>query len=306
MLVDGERIKALVANASREVILCAPFIKVGPLRALLEVVQEGVAISVCTRWRPVEVAAGVSDLEIFEVINALENAELRLLNELHAKLFVADNRCLVGSANITGAALGWSDKPNVELVVAIERADPSVQQLLKRLVLSNVASYEQKCAVEAEAKEIKVPTSMVESMKGSELTAEVAGRWFPVCAAPDKLYRVYRDPQTDAVVEGTREDAVADLTALGPPKGLSELEFNRFIADILRQFPAIQEIFDKVPERLNDERGAELLREIKGGTSEAESRKQWAIVRDWIRVFFEDEFEVAPERYVVRLKRRGK
>ena len=31
---------------------------------------------------------------------------------------------------------------------------------------------------------------------------------------------------------------------------------------------------------------------------------QWRIIRDWIAVFFEDQFEVAPESFVTRLRPR--
>ena len=117
MISDGERLKVLLARANRQVLLCSPFIKAKVLDAVLSVVADAVPVRIVTRWRTSEIALGVSDLEVFEIANSRTNTELSLLNDLHAKIYVADDDCLVGSANLTASALGWSDPSNVELLV---------------------------------------------------------------------------------------------------------------------------------------------------------------------------------------------
>ena len=97
-MVEGERLKALLAPAQRRVVLCAPFMQARVVETLLSVVADDVMVRIVTRWRAVEVATGVSDLGVFEVANRRPRTELLLLNDLHAKLFVADERCLVGSS----------------------------------------------------------------------------------------------------------------------------------------------------------------------------------------------------------------
>lgn len=301
MILDGERLKELLRSATTEVIICAPFIKLAPLKVLLEVVDVDVKLSICTRWRADEVAAGVSDLEIFDFLKDRENTTLSLLDELHAKLFVADQTCLAGSANVTGAALGWSNRPNVELMVDTERSNQDVQNLLSRLTTASPATYQIKAAIEKEAARIERP----KLLEASEIDGGIAhwsAPWLPQCAAPEQLFRVYQDPETDVVTPGTREDALSDLSALVPPRGLSERAFYEYIEATVSRLPSVKTIIDRVPGRLNDSQGNELIDEIKPGMSAEERRKQWAIFRDWVRVFFADDIEVAPESYMMRLR----
>lgn len=95
MISDGERLKSLLEHAEERVLLCAPFIKAKVLQAILSVVSASVPVRIVTRWRASEIAAGVSDLEVFEVSNMRPNTELALLDDVHAKLYLADDKCLV-------------------------------------------------------------------------------------------------------------------------------------------------------------------------------------------------------------------
>ena len=58
MMVEGERLKELLAGARTRVLLCAPFIKAKILETLLSVVRPEVRVRIVTRWRAEEVAAG--------------------------------------------------------------------------------------------------------------------------------------------------------------------------------------------------------------------------------------------------------
>src|SRR5690606_29509532 len=72
-----------------------------------------------TRWRPEEIAAGASDLEVLDLIRARPRARLYIHPLLHAKFFRVDRRCLVGSANLTQRALGWTVPSNFELMLEL-------------------------------------------------------------------------------------------------------------------------------------------------------------------------------------------
>lgn len=260
---------------------------------------------VVTRWRAVEVALGVSDLAVFDVVNDRENTELFLIDELHAKLFVADNFCLAGSANVTAAALGWSKSPNLELLLDVARDDPYVQALMVRFEKADLATQQLRLEIEEEAKAIKAPNLDDGSELDEDQLKRASNPWLPACAAPDKLYAVYRDPHTKQMAGGTRDDAVADLLALIPPPNLNDRDFNAHVADTMQKLPAFQQILSKVPERVNDAQGEQLIAEIRSDLSHTECKKQWTIVRDWISVFLADRIEVAPESFVVRLKPHG-
>ena len=304
MIVEGERVKALVRQAKSEVILCSPFIKAKVLSVLLDVIRDGVSVVIVTRWRPAEIAAGVSDLEVLDLANERPQTEVRLLHSLHAKLYVADEHCLLGSANLTASALGWREDSNLELLVSAHRNDTDLAFLLGQLESATPATFQLRAEVAELAANLDVPA--LDEAKDISTTAIPQARraWLPRCAAPEKLYDVYLDPDTTTVVEGTRADAQADLADLLPQPGLTSDEFTVTIAETLSRIPSIQEFLNRIPAGLSDTQGEQAVSELRDDVSESDARRHWHIVRQWISIFFRDKFEVAPQNFVVRLKPR--
>ncbi|MDE0154618.1 MAG: phospholipase D family protein [Gammaproteobacteria bacterium] len=304
MIADGERLKSLLKKARSRVFLCAPFIKADVLKTILPIVPTNIPVQIYTRWRATEVAAGVSDLEVLEIANERPHTELRLLNNLHAKLYLVDDQCLVGSANLTASALGWSEHCNVELLIPAKPTDPDIDYLLRRLEAAEIATVETRLQIEALANTLKM-TRLEEGEDMSDDSSRHQFAWLPRCAAPDKLYEIYANPKTTAVVTGTREDGLADITDLQIQPGLSEKDFKIRVRDTLLQIPTLAGIIDTVPQGLSDTDGIERIKEARPDLSEQDVRAQWRIVREWIGIFFEDQFEVAPESFVLRLKSRN-
>ncbi|MBF0370340.1 MAG: phospholipase D family protein [Magnetococcales bacterium] len=304
MVVDGERLKTLVKGAQQQVLLCAPFIKVGALRMVLSSVDEGVQVRIVTRWRAAEVASGVSDLEVFELANERMNTELALLDDLHAKLYLADDEGLAGSANLTAAALGWAEKSNVELLLRVVRSDDEVARLLRRLKRAEPATYAIRSEIEAAA----IALSAAKLDEGQDISDDMEilqnSAWLPRCAAPGRICAIYEDSQTTSVVEGTREDGLADIRDLHIPDGLSPTEFAEAVRDTLLLMPAFKHIIDRIPQGLTDSAGTTLVTEIRPDLNQSNAALQWRIVRDWISVFFQRDFEVAPDSFVTRLRSR--
>ena len=300
-MVEGERLKALLAAARRRVVLCAPFMQAKVVETLLSVVADDVMVRLVTRWRAVEVASGVSDLGTFEVANRRARTELLLLNDLHAKLFVADERCLVGSANLTGAALGWSEFSNVELLVSVPVQNEDVVVLLRQLEAAPPATLAKRSEIEREAAALETGTWT----EGGPVTVQNRSRgWLPRCAAPDRLFDIYQNSDTPRVAAETRHDGLADIKDLGIQPGLSRERFLEAVAAALRRVPSFGRILEEVPRVIRDNRGVELVEGGDPAASRDDAVLQWRIVRDWIGVFFTDEFEVAPESFVTRLKPR--
>ncbi len=304
MIADGERLKTLLKKAHVRVILCAPFIKADVLKTILPIIPTNIPVQIFTRWRATEVAAGVSDLEVLQIVNERPHTELRLLNDLHAKLYLADDLCLVGSANLTASALGWAKNSNVELLVPAKSIDPDIVNLLQRLDTAEIATIEIHSKIEELANALKMTKHEEgEKMAGDSSVHQVT--WLPRCAAPDKLYEIYSNPETTVVVSGTKEDGLADLKDLHIQPGLSEKVFKTRVRDTLLQIPAFAGIIDIVPQGLSDTDGIERIKEARPDLIEQDVRAQWRIVREWIGIFFEDQFEVAPESFVLRLKSRN-
>jgi hypothetical protein len=304
MIADGERIKSLVNGAQQHVLLCAPFIKVGVLRTVLSVISDSVTVRVITRWRAAEVASGVSDLEVFDLVIKRPDTELALLDDLHAKLYLADDEGLAGSANLTATALGWAKQSNVELLLPVNPSDPDVARLLRRLESAEPATYTIRSAIEAEAATL-IAVRLDEGQDVSdEMEATRNHSWLPSCAAPGMLWAIYGNPLTTAVVGGTREEGLADLRDLHLPSDLSQAKFEESVRETLHLMPAFRRIIDHIPQGLTDANGTALILEVRPGFNQADAALQWRIVRDWISEFFREVFEVAPESFVTRLRPR--
>ena len=112
--MPGDLLLHLCRNATR-ILLAAPYIKADALaRVLAELVSQAEVICV-TRWNPHDIASGASDTECRTMV--LEaGGSFRLHPTLHAKYYRMDDAVLIGSANLTYPALGWSSQPNLEIL----------------------------------------------------------------------------------------------------------------------------------------------------------------------------------------------
>ena len=303
MVSDGERLKSLLEKAEKRVLLCAPFVKAKVLRAVLSVVATSVPVRIVTRWRAAEIAAGVSDLEVLQVTNERPNTELALLDDLHAKLYLADDQCLVGSANLTGTALGWSSHSNIEILVPVKPTESNVSFLLQRLVMAIPVTPEIYSEVEGAVVDMRsITLDEAQDMTGNDKSRSLA--WLPCCAAPNKLYDMYINIETTVVVASTKEDGLSDLRDLHIPPGLPPTDFQSAVRNTLLFMPAFGRIIDDVPQGLSDARGIAYVEESRPDLVPQDAQKQWRIVRDWIGVFFHDQFEIAPESFITRLRSR--
>ena len=302
MLIDGERLKHLLRKAEKRIILCAPFIKLAVIKILLKNIHDHVHVKIVTRWNPSEIAAGVSDLDVYEFSKKRPNTELLLLDELHAKLYVADDECLLGSANLTATALGWAQRNNVELLVGFPVEHEQIMHLLRRIDGARLATYAEK--TEMEEKAASLPSQQLE--EGQSVLREedptLAGVWFPRCAAPEKLFDIYSNHETNSVVSGTREDALHDLLDLAVPNGLNRQEFCKEVSQKLEGFPSFALLLEQIPMKLTDKTATDIVSSLRPELNSGDAFRQWKIIRDWINEFFNDKFEIAAESYVVRIK----
>jgi hypothetical protein len=115
----GESLTNLCQRAQKELVLVAPFVKADVLDRLLHHINIEVSLTCVTRWHLDEIISGVSDIEVWDLIRERASASLLLRSDLHAKYYRADDECLIGSANLTMAALGWSSRQNLELLVPL-------------------------------------------------------------------------------------------------------------------------------------------------------------------------------------------
>lgn len=295
---DGDRLVELLAAATQSVLICAPFIKASVLTRLLQTIPSSVSVRVVTRWLPAEIAIGVSDLEVFDVVVARAGTRLDLLDRLHAKIYVADSAALVGSANLTGAALGWSDKPNLELLTTLLVTDEAIRQFLDQLAEARPATIEERERIRNLAAELDVQ----ELNLGSDAETTVSAvLWLPRLAAPARLFQAYMPQTRDRLAASVLEAALSDIDALGIPTGLPEAAFRQAVADAFERMPAVQRLLAAAADDLSDAYGADIIRKMPVAR-DLDAEQQWLIVREWMTSFLGDRYEIAPASFVVRLK----
>lgn len=277
----GDRLRQFLTPEDGEVLLVAPFVKAAVVAALLAAVPDAVPVRCVTRWRAEEVLTGVSDLEVADVVAARPGTRLLLLPDLHAKLYIRGDRCLVGSANLTQTALGWSSRSNAELLVEVDRSDPDVMVFEDVLREAVPADESRRADVAAAVEALKAagwtpPLRDSTSHAGGDLyeippwggdaerpadnaangwtaagggpggsglllTGLRLGAWLPLCKAPHQLFDVYEE-RTAALTMNALRDARADLAVLSIPAGLNAGGFVVFARSLLSQHPVVQTI----------------------------------------------------------------
>ena len=249
-MILGTKLSNLCAEADREVLLVAPFIKASVLERLLDRISPEVSLKCITRWFPEEIVAGVSDLEVWNLIQNRSNSSLWLRSDLHAKYYRADNRCLVGSANLTGKALGWSNLPNLELLVPVSANEPTIKtfetELLKACIPVTEDLFEQmSLAVQLLAEQtpntIANNSSVVEIIEDNMANNNPTDidAWLPTLRNPEDLYTAYCG-QTEKLSTASKIAALTDLRSLPIIPNLSQKTFKAYIGSLLIQKPTFQ------------------------------------------------------------------
>ncbi|MFF4215319.1 phospholipase D family protein [Streptomyces nondiastaticus] len=272
------QIEGLLQHASQHVTLVAPFIKKPIFEAALAVMPTSVERIRCvTRWTPAEVAAGVSDPEIMELAENDKRVHVDLCPALHAKIYLADDRGLVGSANLTGKATGRVSDSNFELLVEIATAHPEVQRVLEQVdAASSEATSQQAALVRRQAELLKVETGPPQT----ETMEAVTPFWYPATRRPENLYSFYSGRGTFA--SAVEVGIIRDLALLNIPVGLGEDEFNAAVRTGLHAIPELRKLQDG--ESLSNVE-LESAIALHSGVNDALARRRTENIAAWLRHF---------------------
>ena len=124
------RVKDLFAGANDRVCIISAYVGRRAVADLLAATREGVQMEVYARWALSDLASGASDWRVWDVA-AEHRVPLFACPRLHAKLYVADDRALVGSANATAQGLGIGGVPNLELLYEVDANDPAIMEVVE-------------------------------------------------------------------------------------------------------------------------------------------------------------------------------
>ena len=274
----GTRIRRLFEGAAQSVVVVAPFIKVGALRSLVDVIPPDVCGRCVTRWLPREIAAGVSDPEIIDVLEERGNFSLELVDRLHAKLYVADTRCLVGSANVTRSGFGETDSSgNIEILVPASVEDPEVAAVLAE--------------IEGEKRDADRATALSARRLADSLPREVLGdiatTWFPRSRRAKGAFRCYLDIPT-GFLKASEQMLLVDLAMFDLPPGLTEEEFKTVIRSRLAALPISRGLLDASEDRMLTRAEAQSFLERVANADES-TDDLWRSFLDWMSCFFSEQ-----------------
>lgn len=291
----GETLLALCEKAVAQVFLVAPFIKQDVLRRLLQAIPVEPEVTIVTRWIPEEVAHGVSDLAVLDLVTARPKARLLLHPCLHAKYYRVDSRCLVGSANLTAMALGWSQVPNIEILIEVPPEQHGLVALEETLLCQAMVATEsirrsvQLAAEEIQKRRLLTPEDIGRDSQG--LTRSSA--WLPTCVSPEYLYRIYSGADTSSLLTSAVNAGRYDLSSLAILPGLSEDDFRRYVMALLDQMPVVQEISTlSKNSAITTEAATSIVRKIMEGIPEPayDAETYWLALKNWLLHFFSSRY----------------
>lgn len=234
----GDLLEGLGRVSKREACLIAPFVKVGALRRVLDSVPAELSLRLITRWRPEEIASGVSDLEVFELLRDRPHSELRLCHELHAKVYRFDDRVAAGSANLTDAGLGWSAAPNLEFLAEVPVAGHAAELEREAMLRSSVATVEVYNAMLEVVRLLRETQVVKPKPEVPDPPAVRFEDWLPRTRYPEMLERAYRG-EWRKLTEATQEAAAYDLAALQVPDNLTSEQFRGYVGAMLLAHPVV-------------------------------------------------------------------
>lgn len=115
----------LLSGAKASVDLAVAYMSLATVSELLAVLPERVPLHVVTRLNYRDFASGVADPETLRLLATHHPGNLRVMPNLHAKLYIVDGQtAILGSGNLTRAGLGGDGNHNEEAGLFID--DPSL------------------------------------------------------------------------------------------------------------------------------------------------------------------------------------
>lgn len=294
----GDRLLSVLSGAEETVRIAAPFIKVPALERALRVVKECVHVTCITRWRPEDIASGVCDLEIFELIKSRGRSTLLIHPHLHAKFFAADTSCLVGSANLSHTALGWRTPSNLELLIQLNTSDHGLDTWWSNLRTESIwATEEIRSALEREAAELRASGKPIPQPEADQDSIDENKIWVPECPRWTGVWEVYSGDE-ERLPSSALASAKSDLAALCLPPGMNHQGFSEAAKTMFRRTQIFQEI-DKLSRiGLSDTTAHRFLSE-KCGVMETDAPRRWQVLKRWLSELFPDEFHLETSQEVL-------
>lgn len=287
----GDKLVEMLKESRQDCVLAAPYIKQRTLATLFEAIDPCCNVRVVTRWRIEEIAVGVTDLEIWTLIRNRRNSELWLQPNLHAKYYRADDKILIGSANISDTALGWSSNPNLEILEHAPTGEFS-RSKFEKVLLQGVTPV---TPALFESFQLALADFPKQEQYSKSVIVEVASSimdWRPSLRFPADLFLFYSGSGDD-LSSSTRLAAANDLASLQPPVGLQSFAFKRWIGLALLQ----NREFNQIDEFVQSSRRFGEMRSFLASQGCEDPSRDWQTWMRWISHFLPNHFTFHTANY---------
>ena len=290
----GNEVVSLLSVAQHNVLIVAPFIRSNAFSRLLESIPDGVETTVVSRWRLTDLLAGASDLGVYDLTEE-KGIPLYLRSDLHAKVYAADERCLVGSANITSSALGWRMPANMEILTPLARNVNQIVEFEAALFSGAVrASREQRDQL---AKLLEKFSGQFDKITDVEIDSDAISylppNWIPSTRNPDELFLVYNGNNdfSRSALKAMRQD----MGQLCPVPGMDEDGFREWVATAICQTPLISKVLQQIDEEgeVTQPALSNLLEEIGVELQNYKTRDVLEVLERWLSYFLPTRYETA-------------
>ena len=270
--------------------MIVPFIKQSALERLLNAIQGEVGkLVVVVRWRPLDIASGVSDIEIFNLLRDYGTSDLRVHNFLHAKYYRFDKKIFIGSANLSDTALGWRSPANEEILIL---SDESMQEELLEYE-SRILSDSSLVTEETVDSLVKVAEKLREQSMPITSENERKSTWLPLCRRPKEIFKIVNG-QRPHITTGTYESALKDIVSLNMPVCKDEQGFKKTVSMLLRAEKVFQDIRElAAADKATDKKIRDLLeKNYKNQYEGLSTKEQGDILIEWVDYFMSDDFHI--------------
>ena len=261
-----------LCSGAQHLTIAAPYIKADALAKVLADIRPTASLICITRWNPHDLAVGVSDIRCRTIVTE-RGGSFRLHPSLHAKYYRIDDVVLIGSANLTFSAMGWSLLPNLEILCR-PGDDFDAEDFHQRLHKETRELGDEEFARWEGIAEIG-------SQGNSRITGEPPqlGSWRPATREPSNLELTYRNREDEIASFDEQRAARRDIQALRIPPDLTDEQVRMWVSTCL-----LAAHFTNTVIRLHDMESPSTARFLAEtyGLGVTEARRDMETVQNWL------------------------
>ena len=259
-------------NGAQHLFIVAPYLKAEALKTVLDAMDNIVSLICVTRWDPHDIAVGVSDTECRTIVKG-HGGSFKLHPTLHAKYYRVNDVVLIGSANLTLSAMGWSTQPNLEILCrASEGFDAQAFQDALLKDAREISDAEFTCW-EAVAK------TDIGYIKPAADGQPFLDNWRPSTRDPRHLELAYRGQDEEIASYDEQRAAHRDIQAMQIPPGLTPDWTRKWASACLLSSPFTNTVIGLHGQETHD--AFRVIAE-KYGLSIPDARRDMETVQNWL------------------------